>query len=90
MRLALAPATGLFQEVIILINLAGVVVIKILSEETQNCRFSNAVIVKYAGDFSFDVLPGLQTPGFKGLFELCVWGKIREGGIDGQRQLLTF
>ena len=90
MRLALAQATGLFQKVIILINLAGEVVIKILSKETQNYRLSNAIIVKYAGDFSFDIFPGLQTPGFKGLFEFCVWSKIRESGIDSQRQLLTF
>ena len=89
MRLALVQATGLFQEVIILINFPGEVIIKILSKETQNCRFANAVIVKYAGDFSLDILPGLQTPTLKRLFKFPARGKIREGAIDGQSQFLT-
>ena len=55
----------------------------------QNYRFANAVIVEYAGDFSFDILPGLQMPTLKCLFEFHVWAKIREGCIDCQSQFLT-
>ena len=89
MRLALVQATSLFQEAIVLVNFSGEAVIKILSEETQHCRFANAVIVKYAGDFSFDILPGLQSPTRNRLFKLPVRGNIREGCIDGQSQFLT-
>ena len=89
MRLALVQATGLFQEVIILINFPSEVVIKILSKETQNRRFANAIIVQYAGDFSFGILPSLQTPTLKRLFKFPVRGNVREGCIDGQSQFLT-
>ena len=60
-RFALVQASGLFQKVVILINFSCQVVIKVLPEEPENRGFANALIVQYAGDFSFDVFFSLQA-----------------------------